>query len=137
VPRGAHRRVQWRRCLERCDLDGTIQREALMRTTAIRVDDMQVLLDVSRRDGRVITQVIIGKSSTAPPIPTDLVSVVLETAGGPLLTPVSSPPPGVLPEAHTRGATASGQFTFEADPDTKLNRAIVFLSGNRAEFKLS
>jgi hypothetical protein len=108
-----------------------------MRTTPIRVDDMQVLLDVERKDGRVITHLIIGKSSTAPPIPTDVVSLVLETAGGPLLTPISSPPPGVLPEAHTRGATASGQFTFEADPDTKLNRAILFLRGTWAEFKLS
>jgi len=108
-----------------------------MLTKGIEMNGMKVFLDVEQSSSMVTTKVLICKPREAPPIFNDMVSVILETVDGSLLKPTGLPAPGVLAETHIGGATAHAQFTFDADTDVKLKRAIVFLRGNCAEFKLN
>jgi hypothetical protein len=108
-----------------------------MLTEGMTINDMQVFLDAERSECTLTTKVLICKTLQAPPIFSDMVSVILEATDGSFLKPIGLPDPGVLPEARMRGATASTQFTFDVDTRLKLNRAIVFLCGDCAEFKLS
>ncbi len=108
-----------------------------MLTTGIEMNGMQVFLDMEQLGNLVTTKVLICKPRESSPIFNEMVSVILETADGSLLKPTSFPAPGVLAETHLRGATAHAQFTFDADTDVKLKRAIVFLRGNCAEFKFN
>ncbi|MBI1923706.1 hypothetical protein HYR99_05595 [Candidatus Poribacteria bacterium] len=108
-----------------------------MLTTGIEMDGMLVFLDVEQSGSTVTTKVLICKPRESPLIFSNMVSVILETADGSLLKPTGLPDPGILRETHLRGATAHAQFTFDADTDVKLKRAIVFLRGNCAEFKLN
>jgi hypothetical protein len=108
-----------------------------MLTKGMKINDMQVFLDVERSKETVTVKILICKTLQAPPIFSDMVSVILEAADGSFLKPIGLPDPGVLPEARMRGTTASTQFTFDVDTRLKLHRAIVFLCGDWAEFKLN
>jgi hypothetical protein len=97
---------------------------------------MQVLLNVEQADEQAMVTVIIGKPIASPPISTEMLTVILENSSGELLKPKSQPDSGILPETHSRGATASARFTFDVDRSVKLKRAILFLRGHSTEFKL-
>ncbi len=107
-----------------------------MLTSTRQSSNMQVLLHVEQADLQATVTVIIGKPIASPPISAEMLTVVLETGSGQLLKPQTQPDSGILPETHTRGATASARFTFDADSSVKLKRAILFLRGNSTEFKL-
>ena len=107
-----------------------------MLTSTRQSCNMQVLLNVEQADVQATVTVIIGKPIQSPPISAEMLTVILETTSGDFLKPETQPSSGILPETHTRGATASAQFTFDADASVKLKRAILFLRGHSTEFKL-
>jgi len=97
---------------------------------------MQVLLNVEQAESQATVTVIIGKPRQSPPISAEMLTVLLETTNGDLLKPQTQPESGILPETHSRGATASARFTFNADTKVQLKRAILFLRGHSTEFNL-
>lgn len=108
-----------------------------MLTSTRQSRNMQVLLNVEQADEQATVTVIIGKPIASPPISTEMLTVILENSSGELLKPQQSQPDsGILPESHSRGATASARFTFDVERSVKLKRAILFLRGQSTEFKL-